>query len=55
MLQPATGFITCSVCNAAYESSTKLREHQTTAHRRGGLEASPETSAMVVEPEEPEV
>jgi hypothetical protein len=55
MLQPATGFITCSVCNAAYESPTKLREHQTTAHRRGGSEAAPETTAMEAEPEEPEV
>jgi hypothetical protein len=55
MLQPATNFITCSVCNAAYESPTKLREHQTTAHRRGGSEATPETTAMAAEPREPEV
>ena len=25
MLQPATGSIACSVCNAAYESETRLR------------------------------
>jgi hypothetical protein len=55
MLQPATGFLTCNVCDAAYESPTKLREHQTIAHRRGGSVACAETAAMVEEPEEPKV
>ena len=55
MLQPATGFLTCNVCNAAYESPTKLRQHQTIAHRRGDSVACPETAAMVPEPEEPKV
>jgi hypothetical protein len=27
------GSVICTVCNASYESETKLREHQRTAHR----------------------
>jgi hypothetical protein len=53
MLQPATGFIICSLCNASYESATKLREHQTMSHRRGGLEESPRAAATVMNSEEP--
>jgi hypothetical protein len=40
---PAPGSITCSVCNASYESVTKLREHQNMSHRRGGTEKRPQT------------
>jgi len=41
---PAPGSITCSVCNASYESVTKLREHQSMSHRRGGTEERPQTA-----------
>ena len=36
MLQPATAWMTCSVCNASYDSQTKLREHRRVAHRDMG-------------------
>lgn len=55
MLQPATGSITCSVCNASYESETKLREHQSMSHRRGGTEERPQAAAVVVQSESPQV
>ena len=55
MLQPATGLITCSVCNASYESETKLREHQSMSHRGGGTEERPQAAAVVVRSEDPQV
>ena len=48
MLQPATGSIVCSVCNASYESGTKLREHQRMSHRGGGTEVRPQVATVVV-------
>ena len=54
MLQPANGSITCSACNASYESDTKLREHQRMAHRGGGNEESPQVAADVVQSEDPQ-
>jgi hypothetical protein len=54
MLQPATGWNTCSVCNASYESATKLREHQNVSHRRGGSVERPQAAAAVAQPEDPQ-
>jgi hypothetical protein len=51
MLQPVTGYIRCSVCNASYESETKLREHEAMSHRRGGSTQVQETEAVAPEPE----
>jgi hypothetical protein len=51
---PAPGSLTCSVCNASYESITKLREHQSMSHRRGGTEEGPRV-AVVVQSEDPEL
>jgi hypothetical protein len=55
MLQPATGSITCSVCNASYESETKLREHQSVSHRRGGTAERPQAAGVAVQSESPQV
>ena len=52
MLQPATGSNTCILCNASYESVTKLREHQRMAHRGGGTEEGPQAAAAVVKSED---
>ena len=49
MLQPATGWITCSVCDAAYESEIKLREHQRMSHRGAGMAEKPETEVEEME------
>lgn len=49
MLQPATGTITCSACNASYDSETKLREHQRMSHRGGGTEERPQAATGVVQ------
>ena len=54
MLQPATGWNTCSVCNASYESATKLREHQSMSHRSGGTEERPQAAAAVAQSEDPQ-
>jgi hypothetical protein len=54
MLQPATGWNICSTCNASYETATKLREHQSVAHRRGGNEERPPATAVVAQPEDPQ-
>ena len=54
MLQPVTGWNTCSVCNASYESATKLREHQSVTHRRGGSEKRPQAAAVVAQSEDPQ-
>jgi hypothetical protein len=44
MLQPAMGSITCSVCDASYESETALYEHQRASHRGRGAEPGPATA-----------
>ena len=36
MRQSATGFFTCSHCDAAYESDAVLQTHKNTAHRGRG-------------------
>jgi hypothetical protein len=54
MLQPAMGSITCRICNASYESETKLREHQSVSHRRGGNEERPQAAANAAQSESPE-
>jgi hypothetical protein len=36
MAQPEMARITCSQCNAWYDSESELHEHMKTAHRRGG-------------------
>jgi hypothetical protein len=38
MAQAQTARITCSQCNAWYDSERELSEHMTTAHRVGGSE-----------------
>ena len=38
MPQPQMGRITCSQCNAWYNSERELREHMKTAHREGRSE-----------------
>jgi hypothetical protein len=38
MAQPQTGRITCSQCNASYNSERELQEHMKTAHRQRGSE-----------------
>ena len=38
MAQPQTARITCSQCNARYDSERELGEHMKTAHRGGGSE-----------------
>jgi hypothetical protein len=54
MLQPATGWNTCSVCNASYGSKTKLREHQSMSHRRSGTEERPQAAVVVAQSEDPQ-
>jgi hypothetical protein len=53
MLQPATGFNTCSECNASYDSETKLSEHQRMSHRGRGTDEKPQTAADAAQPENP--
>ena len=55
MLQPATGTIICRICNASYDSETKLREHQNISHRRGGTEERSQAAADGVQSESPQV
>ncbi len=40
MVQPATGWLTCSICNASYDSETKLYDHRRVAHRNANWEAA---------------
>ena len=40
MAQPQMARITCSECNASYNSERELREHKKTAHRGFGSEQS---------------
>jgi hypothetical protein len=35
MAQPQTARITCSQCDASYDSERELQEHMKTAHPRG--------------------
>jgi hypothetical protein len=44
MLNEVIGGSTCSLCNATYESDTKLREHQRMAHRGRGNEERPQAA-----------
>jgi hypothetical protein len=53
MLDPMIGTRTCSLCNATYESDTKLREHQRMAHRGRGNEERPQAAAVVEQSEDP--
>ena len=55
MLQPTMGSMICSSCNAAYESLSKLREHQMVAHRGGGMIERPKAEEPPGEPESSEV
>ena len=55
MLDPMIGTSTCSLCNAIYESDTKLREHQRMAHRGRGNEERPPATTVLAEPEDPQV
>ena len=55
MLQPATGSNTCSVCNASYDSQSKLRDHQKISHRGGGAGEKPQAAADVSHSEDPQV
>jgi len=38
MAQPGIARITCSQCNASYDTENGLREHMKTAHREGTSE-----------------
>jgi hypothetical protein len=49
MRQPATGFNTCSACNASYESEAKLREHQRISHRGAGSEERLQAAAVMTQ------
>ena len=53
MQQSATGWMTCGVCNASYESEIKLREHQTLSHRRGSTESLQPPAATVQSDDDP--
>jgi hypothetical protein len=55
MLQPATGSITCSECNASYESESKLRDHQRMSHRGAGIEERSQTATDAVKSEDSQV
>jgi hypothetical protein len=55
MLQPTTGSIICSACNAAYESLSKLRDHQRVSHRGAGIVERPITEGVSVQAENPEI
>jgi hypothetical protein len=55
MVAPMIGRRTCSLCNATYQSDTKLREHQRMAHRGRGNEERPQTAAVAEPREGPEV
>jgi hypothetical protein len=46
MPEPVIGASTCSLCNASYESHSKLREHQRMAHRGSGNEERPQAAAV---------
>ncbi len=53
MLQPTKGSITCTECNASYESETKLRDHQRMSHRGGCTEEKSQMPTDVVKSENP--
>jgi hypothetical protein len=47
MRQSATGFFTCSHCDAAYESDAALQLHKNTAHRgRGSAQRASDLPAI---------
>ena len=49
MRQSATGFFTCSHCDAAYESDAALQMHNNTAHR--GRSSAQRASYLAAIPE----
>jgi hypothetical protein len=51
MLQPATGWMRCTACNASYESESKLREHQKTFHRGSDATEKAKTATVPVRSE----
>jgi len=55
MRQSMTGIEICRLCNASYESETKLRDHQRMSHRGGGTEERPKDAAMAEPSESPEM
>jgi hypothetical protein len=46
MPERVIGASTCSLCNASYESHSKLREHQRMAHRGRSNEERPQAAAV---------
>jgi hypothetical protein len=44
----------CTVCNASYESETKLRDHQKMSHRGYGAKENTQ-AADIKQPEDPRV
>jgi hypothetical protein len=52
MPESVIGANTCSLCNASYESHSKLREHQRMAHRGRGNEERPQAAAVVEQSED---
>ena len=46
MPEPVIGASTCSLCNASYESHSKLREHQRMAHRGRGNDERTQAAAV---------
>jgi hypothetical protein len=55
MLQPATGYMTCRLCDASYESEAELRQHQKMSHRRGSTEETPQSATVVAQSEDPQI
>jgi len=55
MLQPTTGSIICSARNAAYESLSKLRDHQMVSHRGAGVVEPPKIEEASAGPKNSEV
>jgi hypothetical protein len=55
MRQSMTGINICRLCDASYESDTKLQEHQRMVHRGHGTEERPEDAAIVEPSEAPDV
>jgi hypothetical protein len=54
MREPVIRSTTCSLCNASFESDTKLREHQRMAHRGLGNNERPQEAAVALKSEGPQ-
>ena len=52
MAQPKMARITCSQCNAFYNSEHELRDHMLTAHRHASSEQIPEAPTAEHQPDE---